>query len=49
MIYKEMAKYQNMSIARAKAIAILEMLVPNLKGEAWYAMEDEIADIINSK
>lgn len=49
--WTERAKYQNMEVARAKAIAIMEMLAntTNVEGEVWYEYEDEITNIINSK
>lgn len=49
--YKEKAKYQNMSVARAKAIDILEMCAntTNIEGETWYEYEDAITKIISSE
>jgi len=48
--YKEQAGHQNMSVARAKAIAIVAMLVGDITtGEKWYEYEDVITNIINSK
>ena len=49
--YEEVAKYQNMEVARAKAIQIMEYLGVGrvLKNEAWYEAEDELVNIIKSK
>lgn len=53
--FKETAKYQNMSVERVKAIAILEMIEEktnyrfNPHGEKWYEFEDAIADVITGR
>lgn len=52
--YSKTAKYQNMTIARAKACDVLETLMADGKmetitGEDWYAYEDAITKIISSK
>jgi hypothetical protein len=48
-MYKKLAKKQNMTIARAKAIEIMELLEVKQEGEDWYQLEDQIKKIINSK
>jgi len=47
--YSKLAKYQNMEVARAKAIDIMEWTCPELEGEDWFKMEDRLTEIINSK
>jgi len=47
--YREQAKWQNMSVARTKAIAILELIAEHLTGQEWFDAEDKVAEIINSK
>ena len=53
MTYSEIAKEQNMTIARVKAINILEYLLDLFKkepkGEAWYQLEDKLTEIIRAK
>lgn len=48
MTDRERADYQNMCVARVKAIAIMEFLEDKKikDGEEWYAYEDKIVEII---
>lgn len=47
--YEKLAKFQNMSISKTKAIEIMELLVPKWSGVKWANMEDQITNIIEAK
>ena len=47
--YSEIAKKQNMTIARAKAIDIMVHLQLPYKGMKWYKVEDVLSKIISCK
>ena len=54
--YSKLAKYQNMGVARAKTIEIMEMLIgdstlnsKDIASQNWFELEDSIVKIINSK
>ncbi len=51
MTDRETAKYQNMCVARVKAIKILEWLQDQKikDGEGWYALEDQLVEMIEAE
>lgn len=51
MTDKQTAEFQNMCVARVKAIKILEFLQDQKirDGEEWYALEDRLVEIIEAE